>query len=411
MNTHVASSNLLLSSDDRQFITAHLDQNIDQLVFKLPRTEKSKLLLHQIQARKKIKHKVPSWFANDALIMPQSISLEQCSSEATALFKQSLLAGNTLMDLTGGMGIDTSFLAKNFQSTIHFEQQEELSQLAAHNFKVLGLDTISCLHANAIDYLLQHPSSQADWLYIDPARRDEAQRKVFHLSDCTPDVVQHQALLSSIAPAILIKTSPVLDIDLTLRQLHNVAAVYCIGYDNECKEVLYVLRNNESISVEHIPIHAVIIDEQGRPLQQFSFTRAQEQNCAVEYSAPLSYLYEPHAAVLKTGALKYLTSLYGLQKLSINSHLYTSSTLVNNFPGRVFKVKAIVKPDAKAVKEHLTDDLKANLTVRNFPASVSDLRKKLRLKEGGDQYLFATTLHNQQKVVLITDKYNFTGTF
>lgn len=403
MTIHNAHPEYTLSEEDRDFIMDHLHLPTDQLAFRLPRNAKSKFLIHQIQARKKIKAKLPEWYENPSILFPPTLSLEQCSSEATARFKKQLIAGELLIDITGGMGIDTSYLSANFARTFYFEQQEELSTLAEYNFGVLGLNHIRCFHGDAIRSLESNPV-RADWIYADPARRDEMQGKVFHLSDCTPDLQAHLPLLFSIAPDILIKTSPVLDIDLTLKTLPGIAAVYVVGFDHECKEVLYHLNKHTENNPEEIPVHTVVLNKTGQAEHTFTFDRKTEKDAQPHFSDPESYLYEPHPAILKAGALKSIAEPYGLKKISVNSHLYTSDTLVADFPGRVFRISAIVKPDAKAIHPFLDKDLKANLTIRNFPSSVSDLRKKLRLKEGGNKYLFATTLTNNQKTVLITEK-------
>jgi len=397
-------SEFRLSEEDKKFITEHLHQHTDQLAFSLPRTAKSKILIHQIQARKKYKSKLPTWYQNPDLIFPNSLSLEQCSSEATARFKQQLIGGNTLIDMTGGLGVDTFFLSAAFQQTIYFEKQEDLVELARHNFKSAGLNNITCIHADATQYLTENPL-QADWIYIDPARRDEAQRKVFHLSDCTPDILQHLPLLHSLAPDILIKTSPVLDIDLTIKHLPGVNAVYVIGFEQECKEVLYHIRREQTLSPEDTPIHSVILNKEGIVTHKTVTTKKAETQHQVTFSDPLEFLYEPHAAVLKGGGLKTITAHYPVRKLSTNSHIYTSEAPVSAFPGRMFKILGIVKPDARSIQPYLENNRKAHLTVRNFPASVSDLRNKLRLKEGGDRYLFATTLADNHKVIIVTEKF------
>lgn len=400
-------SEIPLTEEDKLFISEHLDQNTDQLAFSLPRTPKSKFLLQQIQARKKIKTKLPAWYANPDFILPQSLSLEQSSSESTARFKQQLIGGAHLIDMTGGLGIDTYYLSEGFEQTTYFEQQKELVILAKHNFKVAGIKQVTCIHADATEYLKKNELT-ADWIYIDPARRNEAQRKVYHLSDCTPDIQQHLPLLLTIAPEILIKTSPVLDIDLTIKTLPGICAVYVLGFDQECKEVLYHIKKNHEKQHTEIPIHSIILDKNGQATHELRFTRNEESQQIQNLSNPLIYLYEPHPALLKAGALKSLTNQYPVQKLSVNSHLYTSEEVVTDFPGRIFTILAQVKPDAKWLQPYLDKSGKANLTIRNFPANVSDLRNKLRLKEGGNKYLFATTLADHQKVILITEKfYNY----
>lgn len=396
---------ITLSDEDKKFIADHLHQPTDQLAFSMPRTPKSKFLIHQIQSRKKIKTKLPSWYENPDVVFPNSLSLEQCSSEATARFKKNLISGNTLIDITGGLGIDTSYLSANFTQTIYFDQQQELVEYAKHNFSTLGLNSITSIHDNATDYLEKNPLT-ADWIYADPARRDDVQRKVYHLSDCTPDIQQQLPLLLSIAPNILIKTSPVLDIDLTIKTLPGVSAVYVLGFEQECKEVLYHISRESTLNPNDIPIHIILLERNGDIEHSFRFSRKDEHETHPTFSEPKTYLYEPHPAVLKAGALKAITQRYQVEKISVNSHLYTSDNLAINFPGRIFKIQAEVKPDAKLLHPYLGKSQKANLTIRNFPASVSDLRNKLRLKEGGDKYLFATTLTDKRRIIIVTEKFN-----
>jgi hypothetical protein len=247
---------------------------------------------------------------------------------------------------------------------------------------------------------LRTSSMQANWIYADPARRDSNKQKVVLLSDCAPDVKFHLPTLFEHAPDVLLKTSPLLDIDLAAQELKSVKEIHVIGYEQECKELLFSLNKEYT---EDFLIKARVINFKGEVIHALDFTRQQERKAAIQFSEPLSYLYEPHPAMLKAGAFKSICIFFNVKKLAAHSHLYTSENPVPDFPGRIFEITGVCKPDAKEISEYVTDN-KANLTIRNFPAKIDDLRKKWRLKEGGNFYLFATTLFNQKKAVVVTKK-------
>lgn len=380
------------------FIRENIHANAGDLILKAGQFKglDVKKLAGQIQSRQKALKKLPEWSANDKLIFPPALSVEQCSSEATALYKASIVSGQSLVDITGGMGIDCYYMSRSFAETHYFEQQPAVAASASYNFAQLGAPRIQ-VHAGESLQALQNGLA-ADWLYADPARRDANKEKVVRLADCTPDVAGNAALLLQSAPHILIKTSPLLDIDLASKELQNLQEVHVIGYEQECKELLFVL--NRTMPDADFKIKVRIVDAAGQPIHQLDFDRAEERNALVSYSKPLGYLYEPHAAVLKAGAFKTLCARYGLQKLAIHSQLYTSEKLVDDFPGRSFRVAAVCKPDIREISQHIPGD-KANITTRNFPAKPEELRKKWKLKDGGDHYLFATTLADQTKVVIV----------
>lgn len=390
----------LLTPEVQQFIQQHQAADASQLALRanqypgLPVAE----IARQIQARQKAQTKLPSWYATERILFPPALSLEQSSSEQTARYKASLVAGDTLVDLTGGFGVDAFAFASRFEHVIHVERHAELSALAAHNFRELGLTNITCLHEEAGEFLKQM-SEKVDCLYLDPARRDKANGKVYRLTDCDPDVLKWLPVLLEKANQVLLKTSPMLDIGLAIGQLKQVRAVTVLAVDNECKEVLYQL----SAGPPREPILKAVNLLKGARVVEFSFTRPEEQEAEVTFSEPLTYLYEPNAALLKAGAFKVVAKRFGLYKLHQHTHLYTSQTLRLDFPGRVFQCLSVHKLDKKTLMDHLPEG-KAHLTVRNFPASVADIRRQTGIREGGDYYLFATTdLHNR-KIVIITKK-------
>lgn len=383
------------------FIREHLHDNPGQLVLKAGKFKglDVKKLAAQIQSRQKALKKLPEWSANEKLIFPPALSVEQCSSEATAHYKAGIISGDTLIDITGGMGIDCYYMSRSFTETHYFEQQPEVASTAAYNFAQLGASRIH-VHAGESLHAL-HDGLTADWLYADPARRDANKEKVVRLADCTPDVAGNSELLLNAASHILIKTSPLLDIELASKELQKLKEVHVIGYEQECKELLFVL--DREMPEQDFKIKVRIIDSAGRPVHQLDFDREEERSAIVGYSKPLGYLYEPHAAVLKAGAFKTLCSRFDVQKLAMHSQLYTSEKYVNDFPGRSFQVVAVCKPDIREISQHIPGD-KANITTRNFPAKPEELRKKWKLKDGGDHYLFATTLADQSKVVVVCVK-------
>ncbi|GLU51871.1 THUMP-like domain-containing protein [Dyadobacter frigoris] len=383
------------------FIQKHSDEDVTRLILKSGQFKDLdvKKLAAQILSRQKASKKLPEWASIEKLIFPPSLSVEQSSSEATAKYKSSLIKGKTLIDITGGMGVDSFYLSKNFEKTHYFEQQEEVAKTAEYNFGLLSARNIEVHNADSIEGIEKN-NMQANWIYADPARRDANKQKVVLLSDCAPDVKFHLPELFKHAPNILLKTSPLLDIDLAVQELKLVREVHVIGYEQECKELLFNI--NETYNDEFL-IKARVINTAGETIHELDFSRNQERDAVIEFSEPISYLYEPHPAILKAGAFKYLCTAFEVKKLAAHSHLYTSKNLVSDFPGRTFEVTAVCKPDAKGIGQFVPDN-KANLTIRNFPAKIDDLRKKWRLKEGGDIYLFATTLFNQKRAVVVTKK-------
>jgi hypothetical protein len=390
-----------LTAAETAFIREHLHDNPGELILKAGKFKglDVKKLAGQIQSRQKALKKLPEWSANESLIFPPALSVEQCSSEATAHYKAGVVSGNTLIDITGGMGIDCYYMSRSFSKVHYFEQQPEVASTAAYNFTQLGASRIQ-VHTGESLHALQNGLT-ADWLYADPARRDANKEKVIRLADCAPDVAGNSALLLNAAPNILIKTSPLLDIDLASKELQKLKEVHVIGYEQECKELLFVL--DREMPEQDFKIKVRIINSAGRPVHQLDFDREEERNASVTYSKPLGCLYEPHAAVLKAGAFKTLCRRFNVQKLAMHSQLYTSEDLVNGFPGRSFKIVAVGKPDIREISQHIPGD-KANITTRNFPAKPEELRKKWKLKDGGDHYLFATTLADQTKVVIVCVK-------
>ena len=354
-------------------------------------------IAEQLQVRRKAQYKLPEWFATEGLIFPPTLSMEQCSSEATARYKSSLLRGQRLVDLTGGAGVDTYYLNQSFGQTDYVEQDGRLAQLARHNFAVLGASSIST-HATSAEAFLSSLLQPVDAIYLDPARRDTQARRVFQLADSTPNVLELQNELLAKATTVLLKTAPLLDIQATLQALKNVSQVHVVAVRNEVKEVLYRMDRGHTGEPKITAINLQTAFE-----ASFSFFRAQETRAEVTYADPMTYLYEPHAALMKAGAFKLIAQRFGLSKLHPNTHLYTSDELMSDFPGRTFRCRAVVPYQKKATRKCLSDG-KASIATRNFPDTVATVRKKLGLADGGDAYLFAARMANEQLRIIIADK-------
>ncbi len=388
------------SQQEKDFIQEHGHRSPAELMLQAGRFPQLPVaeLVKQIQARQKATDKLPSWVAHPDVVFPPPVSVEQTSSEAAAAYKASLVQGQLLIDLTGGFGVDSFHFAKRFARVVHVEQNGELSQIAAHNFRLLGAGNVEAVHASAESFL-KNFQGRADVLYLDPARRGERAEKVHLLQDCEPDVLGLLPLLFSKANAVLLKTSPMLDIELALEQLKHVAQVWVVALGGECKEVLYLLQPEHSTEPQR---HAVNLLSSGQK-QELTFTKTAEESAAVRYADPMAYLYEPNSAILKAGAYRSVANQYGLHKLHPNSHLYTSTQLIPDFPGRAFACLGTGRYNKKELLSRLPNR-KANITVRNFPESVADIRKKTGIKEGGDAYLFFTTDMHQKPIVVFCRK-------
>lgn len=386
-----------MNETTKQFIRNNLNVDVPTLALrKAPVGTDFSLALRQIEARQLLQKKVPEWSDNEDLLFPAHLSIEQCSSEATARYKAQLLQGHSFADLTGGLGVDTYYLSQSFQQANYVERQPELCDLAKHNFEVLNAD-IKVWNETAENYL--NHCEPKDCLYLDPARRDTFGRKTVSISDCTPDVVVLQDRLLQRAEKVMIKLSPMLDISKALEELKSVKEVHVVAVNNECKELNFIMERGFSGQLTLFAANLLT----NQPV--ISFTVAEEHDCPLHIAEGIGqYLYEPNAALMKAGCYKLLAERFSLLKLHKNSHLYTSETLVSDFPGRIFIVESWAGYNKK-VKNTLLNDLdKANLAVRNFPLSVDALRKTLKLKEGGETYLFATTLRGEEKVIIRTKK-------
>ena len=387
-----------INSATLRFLNEHWDDDAATLALKAASYPDVDMLwvARQVKGRQKAKVKIPTWYANRRLCYPSSISMEQCSSEYTARYKAELCKGTALLDLTGGFGVDTAFMSAHFTSTTYVEQNAELAAIACHNFAELRLDNIEVKTGNGIEYLSNVPN-KVDWIYIDPARRKVNQRKAVLLSDCEPDIIAYKDLLLAKCDNLLAKLSPLFDIAELLRFFPDAAEIHVVSVDNECKELLLLLDGERHSSPQIFCVNS----QRGGERQRFSFYLSDEQQLTLPIAAGnFSYLYEPNASIQKSGGFKSLAHAYNLTQVHANSKLFVSENHVNDFPGRTFVIEAVVGFSKQELKQGLRGVDKANITVRNFPLTVAELRKKLGLKDGGGVYLFATTLADGKKVLI-----------
>ncbi len=383
--------------DTRQFIEEHLNDDVHELALKHSNAKVDMALaLRQIEARQLLRKKVPSWSANPELLFPSHLSIEQCSSEASANYKASLMKGGSFADLTGGLGIDCYYISQNFQHSDYVEHNPELCALARHNYEVLGAKTM-VVHNDSAEVFLNQ-CEPLDCLFIDPARRDVHGRKVVSVSDCTPNVVELQDLMLQKAKRVMVKLSPMLDISQALKELRHVKEIHVVAVSNECKELLFIMER----AFDGEPTYTCVNLETRQPAVTFSME--EERVAILQLAKELGhYLYEPNVALMKGGCYKMLSQRYALKKLHRNSHLYTSDSLIQDFPGRIFEVDGWAIYGKKA-KDLLKDVDKASIAVRNFPMTVAEIRKSLKINDGDQTYLFATTLSDERKVIILTHK-------
>ncbi|WP_232066435.1 class I SAM-dependent methyltransferase [Hymenobacter sp. BT18] len=390
-----------LSDAARTYIARHLHDDPAQLALQARRHPSLPVpeLVRQIQARQKARTKLPAWADDIDLIFPPALSVEQASSDRTAAFKASLVSGERLADLTGGFGVDTSFFARQIAEVHYVERSAQLAGVVEYNLRHLGIDNVR-IHATDAVSFLKNTDLTFDWLYLDPARRDNAARKIYRLQDCEPDVVRILPLLLHKSKRVLLKTSPMLDIEQAVQELKHVRRLWVLAVDNECKEVLYELGQEAAVDPERLTINL----KRDGTQQEFRLNRAREARAIPRYAEPQQYLYEPNSAVLKAGGFRSVGTAFELLKLQQHSHLYTSDVLRADFPGRIFRIRAVEKYEAAALKAHLGSDGRAHVTTRNFPDSVADFRQRTGIREGGDLYLFATTNLEGRLMVLVCEK-------
>lgn len=424
----------MMNEATRLFISQHWQDDVRELALRGTKDPEVNLAfaLQQIDGRRRAQEKLPSWAAIEGIVWPPHLSMEQCSSEVTARYKAKVAGGGSLfVDLTAGFGVDAAFIAAGFERAVCVELQKELCAISSANFEVLGLRQIEVVNGNGVDYL--HAMEPADLVFIDPARRDEHGGRTYGIADCTPNVLEIIDEMEEKAVRIMIKLSPMLDWRKAVEDIgrQHVTAVHIVSVNNECKELLIVVEGRTRSVEGKYSVHCVNLLADGRT-ERFSWSvesdswsvecggRSENTPAAESPSEHISllpppstlhespstthYLYEPNASVMKAGCFDLLEVRFGVRALHQNSHLFVSDRQVDGFPGRGFVIERETSMNKRELKASLADITQANIAVRNFPLSVAELRKRLRIQDGGNVYIFATTTAKEGHRLFICKK-------
>ncbi len=397
-----------LNKNELLFIENHFFEDTDKLLLKYHKEKVNEIdylyCINQIKLRRKFADKFPFFVLRKDFLFPLSLNLEQSSSEYTAAYKSMLLKqGETLLDLTSGFGVDDIYFSKKASKIVCVEQNKMLVDLLSYNFECLQAKNYICVNADAKAYLMN--AENFDVIYIDPARRDENKNKVFEIEDSRPNVLAMMDCLLSKAKRIILKLSPMMDLKQIEKSFENISDIHIVSLKNECKEILVEILNHK---VEEINYHCVDIKSLSFENDNFflCFNKIiQRKNKIIQRNNFLNqrvfkYLYEPNVSILKLGRFDALIEKYGFEKLHRHSHLFTSENLIEDFEGRRFEVLEQRNASPKALK----DIKQANITVRNFPQMVKEIRNKTKIKEGGEIYLFFTTIGNEEKICIVCKK-------
>lgn len=396
------------------------DQELKEFILRHETDSTAELMLHRdrwpsidmqvavrcIQGRAKARNKLPVWYAEPGLLYPQSLSLEQCSSQATALYKQRFVReGDRAADLTGGLGVDTWSLAHAAASIDYFERSEELCACARHNFHILGRDNIT-VHTSEIsrEMLQGIPSGSYSLIYLDPARRNKGGGRVYSLKDCEPDITGLRQELLRIAPRILLKASPMADIRVLLSELPEASEVHILSSENECKEVLVLMLRDNAVPAGDIPITAVELSS-GDNAAEFHFTLREENEAAADLAAPseiTGFLCEPSPALLKSGAFKLPAVRFGLRKISASTHFYTAPAPVGHFPGKIRRIIEVLPFHKAAIRDFRKKYPACSVTARNFPITSEELRRCLGTAESDTLRVLATTASDGTRLLIVS---------
>lgn len=393
-----------------QFIREHRTDDVRKLALAShPKEIDLQYALTQISGWQAAKSKLPLWANTDGIIYPRHLSMEQCTSQHIADFKESVLTaklgkGLRIADLTGGFGVDIFTLSRTASTTCYNEISNELCDIARNNFKVLGRPDITVTCGSAEDFIAKQPSDSLDLIYLDPARRGNAGQKLISISDCQPDAVALQDNLLRAAKNVMLKLSPMLDISRALTEMHHVSRVMVIGLEGECKEITLIIQrdfNGEST------IEAVDINSKGEPEMAVSSTKTADAALPMPIASPEqllpgTFISEPSAPYMKSALFRTIAATTGTALLHPDTHLFWSKEKPESFPGRIFKLEGIIPFDKRSLSA-LTKT-QANLSVRNFPETAPQLQQKLKLKDGGTRYIIATTLSNGKRVLLDLSK-------
>ena len=386
-----------MNDKTRNFIEQNLDADIRQLALKGCRDKDVDLdaAIRQIAGRQTARRKLPSWAALDGILYPPHLNMEQCSSEQTARYKARICSSHpspkTLVDLTGGFGVDFAFMSEAFDEATYVERNSELFAISSANMKILA-PKAKCLNEDGLEVL--HRLDHVSMIFMDPARRDHHGARTYGISDCTPNVLEIKDELLQKADVVMLKLSPMLDWHKAISDLGEqyIKEVHIVSVQNECKELLIVMQQQPA---EPPTVYCVNDDS------VFSYHPSSISSNHISHHSSLIYLYEPNASIMKAGCFAEIEQAFEVSQLAPNSHLFASDQAIADFPGRKFRVTAVTSMNKQELKQALKDIRQANIAIRNFPMSVADLRKRLKLSEGGNDYIFATTLTEGKKVLII----------
>ena len=386
-----------MNDKTRNFIEQNLDADIRQLALKGCRDKDVDIdvAIRQIAGRQTARRKLPSWAALDGILYPPHLNMEQCSSEQTARYKARICSSHpspkTLVDLTGGFGVDFAFMSEAFDEATYVERNSELFAISSANMKILA-PKAKCLNEDGLEVL--HRLDHVSMIFMDPARRDHHGARTYGISDCTPNVLEIKDELLQKADVVMLKLSPMLDWHKAISDLGEqyIKEVHIVSVQNECKELLIVMQQQPA---EPPTVYCVNDDS------VFSYHPSSISSNHISHHSSLIYLYEPNASIMKAGCFAEIEQAFEVSQLAPNSHLFASDQAIADFPGRKFRVTAVTSMNKQELKQALKDIRQANIAVRNFPMSVADLRKRLKLSEGGNDYIFATTLTEGKKVLII----------
>ena len=386
-----------MNDKTRNFIEQNLDADIRQLALKGCRDKDVDIdvAIRQIAGRQTARRKLPSWAALDGILYPPHLNMEQCSSEQTARYKARICSSHpsskTLVDLTGGFGVDFAFMSEAFDEATYVERNSELFAISSANMKILA-PKAKCLNEDGLEVL--HRLDHVSMIFMDPARRDNHGARTYGISDCTPNVLEIKDELLQKADVVMLKLSPMLDWHKAISDLGEqyIKEVHIVSVQNECKELLIVMQQQPA---EPPTVYCVNDDS------VFSYHPSSISSNHISHHSSLIYLYEPNASIMKAGCFAEIEQAFEVSQLAPNSHLFASDQAIADFPGRKFRISAVTSMNKQELKQALKDIRQANIAVRNFPMSVADLRKRLKLSEGGNDYIFATTLTEGKKVLII----------
>lgn len=375
-----------------RFAEAHRDDDVKRLSLRrFPAGVDRLMALQQIAGYGIARHKLPQWAATDGIVYPPRVSMEQCSSQTTAQFKAALVVGDTLVDLTGGFGVDCSYMARGCKAATYVERNERLVLLARHNFAALGLNHITVCHAAAEDFMATMPP--VDTIFIDPSRRDNAGQRVFAISDCEPDLTQCAPRLLSTARRVIAKLSPMLDVTAVVNALPRVSRIIVLATRGECKELIAVMdRDAQS------PPLVECVDDNVSFTFDYNAVKPQVDYWSNVNEKP-AYLYDPDVTIMKAGCFAHVAAQYGMRLVAPNSHLMVADRVVADFPGRAFRVIDVIE----GIPRKRVPLNQANVAVRNFPLTAVQLRDRLRLRDGGSIYIFGTTSVARRPLLLVAE--------